>query len=127
MKPQIHIVDDDADVRASMSGLVSNLGWVVKTFSSAFAFLRTEPHENTNLACLILDLEMPIMNGAELQATLKWQSVDFPTIVMTANPESVLSQRARAEGACAVLQKPCDMNKLVAHIHAATASLGENT
>ena len=62
--PVISIVEDVAAVRAATENLVKSLGFDVYTFSSAQEFLQSQHVAET--ACLISDVQMPVMSGIEL-------------------------------------------------------------
>jgi two-component system, LuxR family, response regulator FixJ len=121
MKKLIHIVDDDASVRASLTELLTSVGWAVEAFPSGKAFLDNCPQNNKRLSCLILDMTMPGMNGAEVQEWLHKQGVTFPTVVLTADPHCNLAKQAMARGAHSVLAKPCNPQHLVATVATAMA------
>lgn len=107
-QPVVHIVDDDEAVRSALSLLANAHGWGVRAFDSAAGYLEADPEVGDRPAVLILDLQMPGMNGAHLQEVLASQDRHIPTIVLTAWPEGELADRARAAGANAVLAKPFD-------------------
>src|SRR5258707_10214783 len=81
----VSIIDDDPSVRAAMEGLVRSLGFVACTFESAKDFLRSPRADDTS--CLITDMQMPDMNGLELQSHLIAQGRRLPIIFITAFPE----------------------------------------
>src|SRR5262249_3456991 len=64
----ISIVDDDALARDGIRELVESLGYQARTFVSAKHFLESDVIAETS--CLITDLQMPGLNGLELQETL---------------------------------------------------------
>ena len=66
--PLISIVDDDGFVRESTRGLIRSMGYAAETFASAEEYLRSNRAADT--ACLISDIQMPGMNGADLQDRL---------------------------------------------------------
>jgi FixJ family two-component response regulator len=104
-KPQIvSIVDDDASVRAAMESLVRSLGFVAFVFESAEDFLRSPRVDDS--ACLITDVQMPGMNGLDLQDRLIAQGSRIPIIFVTAFPEQTIQNRAQAGGALAFVEKP---------------------
>jgi len=108
--PVIAIVDDDEAVRASLSSLVRSLGYEVRTYESGDEFLR-EPGGDP--ACLISDLQMPLMTGDELQATLVTAGRRFPIIFVTAFPTEPVRQRVMAAGAHGCLGKPCAEDEII--------------
>ena len=64
----VSIIDDDASVRAGMEALVNSIGFTACVFDSAEQFLRSSRIEETS--CLVTDVQMPGMNGLELQSRL---------------------------------------------------------
>ena len=67
-KPVIHIVDDDASFLQATSRLLKASGFVVRTFPSAADFFAQRDRDAKG--CLVVDLQMPGMNGLELQEAL---------------------------------------------------------
>ncbi|SEF10292.1 Response regulator receiver domain-containing protein [Rhizobiales bacterium GAS191] len=116
----VSIIDDDASVRVAMEGLVRSLGFVACAFESAEDFLRSPRVDETS--CLITDVQMPGMNGLELQSHLLAQGRRLPIIFITAFPEQSIRQRAQAAGALAFLEKPFDGETMVGLLHKALAS-----
>jgi FixJ family two-component response regulator len=116
----VSIIDDDASVRDAMEGLVRSLGFIACAFESAEDFLRSPRAEDT--ACLITDVQMPGMNGLELQSHLLAQGRRLPIIFITAFPEQSIRRRAQAAGAVAFLEKPFDGGTMVSLLHEALAS-----
>lgn len=110
----IDIVDDDDAVRSSLRLLLKSCGWRTRTFGSAGEFLGNLAEEFPD--CLLLDLNMPGMNGAELLENLAGQCRQVPVIVMTGHPDSQLVTRARLAGARVILHKPFDAEVLTAFI-----------
>lgn len=117
--PRICIVDDDEAVGQALRLLVRSFGWQVESFPSALAFLAAlqVPPD-----CLLLDLNMPEMNGAELLESLAARGVPIRTIMITAQKESPLLVRAEAAGARARLTKPFDDEALKTCIESVLAT-----
>jgi FixJ family two-component response regulator len=112
--PLICIVDDDASIREATSSLVRSAGYRAVVFESAEAFLNDErKHE---FACLVLDIQMPGINGLELQRLLAEMGASIPIIIVSADSDE-LSARALAQGAVAILQKPFRDDALLSAIH----------
>ena len=82
------IVDDDAAVREALSLLVHAWGWTPRACASAEEFL--ECYSRQRDACLVLDLQMPGISGADLQEILVELSVQLPTIIITAHPDHAI-------------------------------------
>jgi CheY-like chemotaxis protein len=85
-RPVISIVDDDMSVREALGGLVNAFGFDAAEFSSAVEFLRSGRVPDTS--CLIADMQMPGMNGLELQAELVAKGRPIPIIFVTAFPDA---------------------------------------
>jgi FixJ family two-component response regulator len=102
--PVISIVDDDEAVRLALRSLVRSLGYVSNVFASAEEFLESSHLNETS--CLISDVQMPGMNGIELQNRLKILDRRTPVIFVTAFPDERSRARAFEAGAIGFLEKP---------------------
>ncbi len=116
----VSIIDDDASVRVAMEGLVRSLGFAACAFESAEDFLRSPRADDTS--CLITDIQMPGMNGLELQDRLLAQGRRLPIIFITAYPEQSIRRRAEAAGAFAFLEKPFDGGTIASLLQLAVES-----
>ena len=101
----IHIVDDDAAFRRSLVFLFESVGWQVATHASAEDFLSTAPTTDT-IACLVLDIRMPMMSGLELQQVLRSRGWAVPVVFITGHGDVELAVHAMKHGACDFLEKP---------------------
>jgi len=108
---RISIVDDDPWVREATADLVNSLGYDARTFASAEQFLRSWQVDNS--LCVICDLQMPGVNGLELQECLLSNGHRTPLIFITAFPTARARQRALDAGAIAFLTKPFAENSLI--------------
>jgi FixJ family two-component response regulator len=117
--PVICIVDDDESVRNALSRYVRSYGYVAYTFSSAAEFLGSPRIDSTS--CVIADVQMPNMNGMELQDALRKQGPQLPIIFITAFPEDAIQARVLRAGAICYLTKPVDGPTLIKHIQGAIA------
>jgi FixJ family two-component response regulator len=118
--PMISIIDDDESSRESTKSLVRSLGYNAVTFGSAEEFL--ESTQVTATSCLITDVQMPGLNGVELQDRLIADGHRMPVIFVTGFPDEELQKRALKRGAIGYLRKPCSEDHLITHIDAALAS-----
>jgi FixJ family two-component response regulator len=116
----ISIVDDDALARDGIRELVESLGYQARTFVSAKHFLESDVIAETS--CLITDLQMPGLNGLELQETLRSQGRCIPIILITAFPNEKHRYRALEGGALGFLSKPFDETSLIQCLTTATKS-----
>ena len=108
----VYIVDDDADVRDSARALLESYDLAVQEFDSARAFLAG--FKAGRKACLLLDLNMPEMNGLELLEQLRRLKIGMPVIIVTGQGDAEVAERARRAGAFAFLQKPVDESLIAA-------------
>jgi len=107
----ISIVDDDASVRETTRCLVKLLGYATASFASAEDFLKSERLRDSS--CLITDVQMPGMDGVELQGRLIADGHSLPVIFMTAFPQDSVGARVLEKGACGYLSKPLDEERLL--------------
>jgi FixJ family two-component response regulator len=117
--PVIAIVDDDDGVRASLASLVRSIGYEAQAYESGVDFLRHAPGDDP--ACMIADVQMPIITGDELQARLIAAGRHFPIIFMTAFPSENVRQRVMAAGAHCYLGKPSSGDEIIRCLEEALA------
>jgi FixJ family two-component response regulator len=119
----VAIVDDDASVRVSLQRLCEVFGVSAAVYASGREFLSsldTGPRAD----CLLLDAQMPEMNGFELRRRLIARNVDIPTIVFTADDAPELAAHYSATGIVAYLRKPLSSDELFAAIERAVSGSG---
>jgi len=116
----VFLIDDDPGVRKMLEMSLSTHGFSVQAFSNAESFLDSNL---TDLAgCILLDYEMPGMNGLELQKVLLEKEVNIPIIFVTAHADVPKSVEALKAGALDFLEKPFSQEALVASIKQAFAT-----
>jgi FixJ family two-component response regulator len=116
----IAIVDDDESVCHAIKGLVRSLGMGANTFASGQEFIDfIEAMPSQRFDCVILDVQMPGLNGLDVQDRLKKRGNRFPTIFITAHDEVNVRERALAAGAAAFLSKPFNAELLIKTLRAA--------
>jgi FixJ family two-component response regulator len=102
--PTVFVVDDDADVRASIQGLLKAAGIKSESFQTAEEFLRNE--EPDGPSCLVLDVSLPGASGLELQRKLADAGMRIPIIFITGHGDIPMTVRAIKSGAVEFLTKP---------------------
>jgi FixJ family two-component response regulator len=115
--PMISIVDDDASMREATNGLVRSLGYRAATFASAEEFLHSDEMHETS--CLITDLQMPGLSGAELQSELIARGSGMPIIFISAFPQERIRRQVLQAGAIGFLSKPFAEECLIEHLETA--------
>jgi FixJ family two-component response regulator len=116
-KNLISLVDDDESVRRSTTLLIESFGFHAAAFESAESFLKSGQLQET--ACLIVDVQMPGMNGLELQSHLATVGYKIPIIFVTAYDNKELRKQALQAGAVAFLGKPFSDELLLRALRAA--------
>ena len=109
--PVISIIDDDDFVREAVKDLVRSLGYAAAEHASAEDYLRSNEYGTSS--CLIIDIQMPGMSGADLQAQLIAEGNFTPIIFMTAFDNEKIRARVLKAGAFGYLKKPFDDSALV--------------
>jgi FixJ family two-component response regulator len=115
-RPTICIIDDDADVRESISSFFRSVGLQVAGFGAAESFL--ESPVVADVGCLITDLHMPGMDGLGLHRELIRRGVAIPVIVMTAYATPEARAEAQGLGAAGFVDKPVDPELLLHDVEA---------
>ena len=106
----VSVVEDDQFFRESMKRLMRSLGHRVETFASAVDFLASPRLAET--ACLIADVNMPVMTGIEPYRYLKDSDNAIPTILITAYGDDDVESRTLSDGVICYLRKPVDEEHL---------------
>jgi len=115
----IHIVDDDAAIRDSLSFLLEAEGFTSRTYESAQALLaRAGALED---GCIITDVRMPEKSGLELVAELNGIGITLPVIVLTGHGDVVMAVQAMKAGVADFLEKPFRDDALIAAVRGALA------
>jgi FixJ family two-component response regulator len=103
-KPIVFVVDDDISVRESLELLISSAGWEPELFASAQEFL-ARPRALAP-SCLILDVNLPDLNGLDVQRRVAADRTDMPIIFITGYGDVPMTVKAMKGGAAEFLTKP---------------------
>ena len=122
-QPTIFIVDDDSDVATALARRLHAEGLVVETFTSPSDFLDRLPHDGA--ACLLLDLQMPEVNGIDLQEIMIGRGLAMPTVFLSGNADVPSTARAMRDGALDFLVKPVDERELLGAVERALAKAAQ--
>jgi len=115
---EIAIVDDDASVCRALGRLIETWSFQVRTYVSAQAFIDSLDEEGEP-DCLVVDLQMPDMNGLDLQDYLRRAGCRIPTIIITAHNEPGFRRWCEAAEVSAFLLKPLNDTELMSAINSA--------
>jgi FixJ family two-component response regulator len=126
-KPLIAIVDDDESVGRAMERLVRSLGMRAETYVSGEDFINQfESLPSFRVDCVIVDVQMPGMNGIEVQLRIRRIHKDIPVIFITAHDDRLAREQALAGGAVAFLLKPCNDALIIRTLDAALGRRGSD-
>ncbi len=107
----VYVIDDDAAVCESVSWLLGSIDITPEVHHRADTFL--EAYDGSHPACLILDMRMPRMSGARLQAELNETAPHAAIIFVSAHGDIKMSVTAMQEGALHFLEKPYEPQQLL--------------
>lgn len=118
-KPLVGVLEDDAAVRDSLRLMLERNGYSVQTFVSPNDFLLTKEIDRFN--CLVLDFQLPGMNGLELLELLRLRAYSKPAILIAASADPQLEGRMRKVGVDGLLRKPIAPDTLLSALRSAIA------
>lgn len=104
----VHIVDDDPAVCSSLKFAFEIDGFSVRTYSRSEEVLAADFSRD---GCMIVDYNLPGLNGLELLSELNERDVHLPAFLITSNPALHVRRRASAQGV-AIIEKPLLGNQL---------------
>ena len=122
----IFVIDDDEMVLATLNNILFCAGFTVKTYHSAQQFLADLKAVTVKQGCIIVDLQMPELNGLELQCLLKEKGLSLPIIFLSGAGDITAAVEAMANGAFHFLQKPIKRNELINTINSAIAKFAND-
>ena len=121
--PVVCIVDDDESVRRALSRLLGSVGWRTETFASPHEFLARAVEER--IACLLLDVQLPGMDGFQLRERVARAGVETPVIFITSHGDPKTRARAAETDAVAFLEKPFHDRALLDALETALARIAD--
>jgi FixJ family two-component response regulator len=107
----VFAIDDDASVRKGLTRLLRSAGYKSETFASASDFLARPPHSGPS--CVIVDVQMPGLNGIELQEDLIKRRREEPLVFITGHGDIPMCAQAMKAGAVDFLRKPFRNDELL--------------
>ena len=113
----VHVVDDDPAIRKALTTSLKMRGHQVENYASAEEFL--DSYNNNETGCLVLDINMPGMNGLQLQQKLSEKNYQIPIIFVTGHGDIPMSVQAIKNGAVDFLEKPYRQETLHSRIEQA--------
>ena len=111
MRPIVASVDDDRRVLHSLALLMESAGYTPQSFTSADEFLQSPALAAA--ACVIADVQMPGVDGLELQRRIRLARPELPVVFISAHGDDAVRDRALRDGAAAFFDKPFDGAALI--------------
>jgi two-component system, LuxR family, response regulator FixJ len=121
----VYVVDDDRDVRRSISFMLGAAELSSHPFASGSDFL--DGLGELQPGCILLDIRMPQIDGFQVMSELARRGIDWPVVVMTGHGEVAIAVRAMKLGAIDFLEKPFSEEALLGCFENAFALLADRT
>jgi DNA-binding NtrC family response regulator len=110
----VYVVDDDVSAREGVARLIRSAGVMTRTFASGEEFLAAPRPETPS--CLVLDVNLPGLNGLDVQEKLAKSGPQLPIVFLTGHGDIPMTVRAVKAGAAEFLTKPVDDEALMSAI-----------
>jgi len=117
--PMVFLIDDHASVRDALGEMLGVLGYSVKAYESADAFLAAI--DGGELGCIVADVRMPGTDGIGLVRELARRGIPMPVVLISGHADVPMAVAAIKSGAQDFIEKPVDDRQLVAAINRALA------
>lgn len=116
--PIVHVIDDDASIRAGLADLLESVSLKTHVFASVQDFL-AHPRDDDAPACLVLDVRMPGQSGVDFHQQMDSLGIRMPVIFITGHGDIAMGVKAIKDGAVDFLTKPFRDQDLLDAIQAA--------
>jgi FixJ family two-component response regulator len=124
LEPRIFVVDDDQSVRTSLANLLATEDYAVEIFASADEYLARVPQSGP--ACLVLDVQLPGLDGLALQRQLTEEGRMEQIVFITGHGDIPMGIGAMKRGAADFLLKPFKDDELLSAVAQALARSVQN-
>jgi len=123
-EPRVFVVDDDQSVRTSLANLLETEDYAVQIFASAAEYLACVPYPGP--ACLVLDVQLPGLDGLALQRQLTEKGRMEQIVFITGHGDIPMGIGAMKRGAVDFLPKPFRDDELLSAVAKALARSGKD-
>lgn len=124
-KPLVHLIDDDEAIRHSASFMLRLAGYRVQTHKDGVSFLDALP--GLESGCILLDVQMPKMNGIAVQKELNARGCEMPVVVLTGHGDVSVAVQAMKAGAVNFVEKPYEKQVLLKALEEAFEQLASQS
>jgi len=118
-RPAVLVIDDDTAVRHTLAAMVEQIGYAARIAASGDEGLREYDRHRDRIAAVLLDVQMPGMDGPQTLAELRVRNPSVPCVFVTGHSPNY-SQDELAGWGATVLSKPITLDQLGRAIRAAT-------
>lgn len=122
---RVFLVDDEAFMLLALGGTLRAAGYAVQTFEHPDGLLSRLSADDRG--CVVLDLQMPGLNGLELQRALSERGITMPLVFVSGRADVPAAVAAMKQGAVDFLSKPVDPKELLAVVGRALQKEAELT
>jgi FixJ family two-component response regulator len=123
-RSHVFVVDDDPSVRVGLANLLESDGYIVETFASAAEYMARGSHLGPS--CLVLDVQLPGLDGLALQRQLAERGRMEQIVFITGHGDIPMGIQAMKRGAVDFLPKPFDDEALLSAVGQALARSAEH-
>ena len=113
----IAVVDDDHDLRRSTGDLLKAEGYRVSAFTDGAEFIASDP--DGEIGCILLDIEMPGLDGIGVLEALGARGLAVPVVVITGQADIPTAVKAMRLGAANFIEKPYAADELLSAVREA--------
>lgn len=113
----VFVVDDDPAIRTILKRVLEGRKYNARAFASAAEFLEYQRPDMPQ--CIVLDSQMPGMNGLDVQEALGRKGDTTPILFLTGHADVPLAVRALTRGAMDFMQKPVEPEELIYRVNSA--------
>ena len=110
LQPTVFVIDDDPAIRESLAAMISAMALQVKSCGTAEEFL--DVCDGTQPGCVVLDFQLPGMNGLELMEACRQRGMRLQVIMISGHGEVSMAVEAMRSGAIDFLEKPYRADEL---------------
>jgi two-component system response regulator DctR len=121
-KPLVHLVDDEATVRAALDFLFASHGLAVRSYDGGPALLQGLESGPALRGCILLDVRMEPISGLQVYDELVARGINIPVIFLTGHGDIRMAVAALKKGAFDFVEKPFGDAALVERVRDALAS-----
>lgn len=111
------VVDDEPVIAEMLQRMLKNMGYEVLICTSSTEALEVFKQQRAHIALVLTDMNMPVMNGAEVARQIKQLSPIMPVVLCTGFSETIDEEKARRMGIDGYMMKPVIQRQLAQTLH----------